>query len=59
MLGYQGGDNRLMGVSSRIRPPVFGAIWLGHPLANGLHMARLEDDPTSPAPSFASAADPG
>ena len=33
-----------MGVSSRIRPPVFEAIWLGHPLANGLHMARLEDD---------------
>ncbi len=44
MLGYQGSDSRLMGVSSRIRPPVFGAIWLGHPLANGLHMARLEDD---------------
>jgi amino acid permease-associated region len=31
-------------VSSRIRLPVFEAIWLGHPLVNGLRMARLEDD---------------
>lgn len=44
MLGYQGGDSRLMGVSSRIRLPVFAAIWLGHPLATGLRMVRLKDD---------------
>ena len=49
MLGYKGGDSRLMGVSSCIRPPVFGAIWLGHRLVTGSRMVRLEDADVSGA----------
>lgn len=46
MLGYQGGDSRLIEEWS---PPVSahrssGPSGLGHPLVNGLRMARLEDD---------------